>query len=57
MATLFFFSRHKICEYEIFKDFYNLEKMGRNKSDGRLYFVIVPNYIRVNISCNELAIL
>jgi len=27
---------------EIFKDFYNEEKMEKNKSNGRLYFVIVP---------------
>jgi len=27
---------------KIFKDFYNEEKMGNNKSDGGFYFVIVP---------------
>jgi hypothetical protein len=44
MAQLFFFfSRRKICvPKHRDKDFYNEEKMEKNKSDGELYFVIVP---------------
>jgi hypothetical protein len=38
----FFFSRREICEYPVFKDFCNAEKMEKNKSDCRNYFVIVP---------------
>jgi len=32
---------------KIFKDFYNEEKMEKNKSDGGLYFVIVPKAINL----------
>jgi len=37
-----FFQGVKSENIRIFKDFYNAEKMKKNKSDGGLYFVIVP---------------
>jgi len=37
-----FFRGIKSANIEIFKDFYNVEKMEKNKSDDGLYFVIVP---------------
>jgi hypothetical protein len=43
MAKLFFFFQGvKSANSELFKDFYNEEKMENNKSDGGFYFVIVP---------------
>ena len=50
MAPLFFFflslpagrQGAKSANTEVFKDFCNVEKMEKNKSDHRNYFFIVP---------------
>ena len=41
-----FFQGVKSANMKIFKDFYNVEKMEKNKSDCRDYFVIVPKEMK-----------
>jgi len=41
-----FFQGVKSANGRLFKDFYNEEKMKKNKSNGVLYFIIVSKLLR-----------